>query len=92
MHRVSLWDSRVWDVIAFMLLLLRSRSVMSDSLWQSMDCSTSDSSVHGILQARILDWVTILFSRGSSRPKDRTQIPCIGRWILRTEPPGKPPL
>ena len=33
--------------------------------------------VPGILQARILKWVAISFSRGSSRPKDRTQVPCI---------------
>ena len=35
------------------------------------------SCVHGILQARILEWVTILFSRGSSRPRDRTWVSCI---------------
>ena len=38
-----------------------------------MDCSPPGSSVHGILQARILEWVAISFSRGSSRPRDRTQ-------------------
>ena len=36
------------------------------------DCSLSGSSVHGILLARILEWVTISFSRGSSRPKEQT--------------------
>ena len=35
-------------------------------------------SVHGIVQARILEWVTISFSRGSSRPRDRTPVSCIG--------------
>ena len=39
-----------------------------------MDCSPPSSSVHGILQARILAWVAISFSRGSPRPKDRTQV------------------
>ena len=39
-----------------------------------MDCSPRGSSVHGILQARILEWVAISFSRGSSRPRDRTQV------------------
>ena len=39
-----------------------------------MDCSSPGSSVHGILQARILEWVAISFSRGSFRPKDRTHI------------------
>ena len=46
---------------------------MSNSL-QSMDCSPLGSSVHGILQARILVWVVIPFSRGSSHPRDRTQV------------------
>ena len=47
------------------------------------------SSLHGILQARILQWVAISFSRGSSWPRDRTQVSCIvGRFF--TEPPGKP--
>ena len=38
-------------------------------LWDPMDCSLSDSSVHGILQARILEWVAIPFSRGSCWPR-----------------------
>ena len=42
------------------------------TLWDLMDCSPPDSSVHGILQVRILEWVAILFSRGSSQPRDRT--------------------
>ena len=42
-----------------------------------VDYSPPGSSVHGILQARILEWVAISFSRGSSRPKDRTQVSCI---------------
>ena len=45
---------------------------MSDSL-RPVDCSPPSSSVHGILQARILEWVAISFSRGSSQPRDRTQ-------------------
>ena len=47
-----------------------------------MDCSPPGSSVHGILQARILDCVAISFSRESSQPRDQTCVPCIGRWIL----------
>ena len=39
-----------------------------------MDCSPPDFSVHGILQARILEWIAISFSRGSSWPRDRTQV------------------
>ena len=50
------------------------------------------SSVHGIFQVRILDWVAISYSRGSSQPTDQTHISCvscIGRWILYHPPPGK---
>ena len=45
--------------------------------------SPPGSSVHGILQARTLAWVAIPFFRGSSRPRDRTQVPYIGKWILK---------
>ena len=41
------------------------------------DCSPPGSSIHGILQARILEWVAISFSKESSRPRDRTQVSCI---------------
>ena len=49
------------------------------------DCSPPGSSVHGILQARILEWVAISFSRGSSRPRDQTHasyVSCTGRQVL----------
>ena len=49
------------------------------------DCSPPGSSVHGILQARILEWVAISSSRGSSQPRDQTRVSCascIGRQIL----------
>ena len=56
-----------------------------------MDCSQPGSTVHGISQARILVWVAIPFSWGSSQHRDRTHGSCIGRWILYiTEPPEKP--
>ena len=37
-------------------------------------CDPKDYTVHGILQARILEWVAVLFSRGSSQPRDQTQV------------------
>ena len=47
-----------------------------------MDCSPQGSSVHGILQGRILEWVAISFSRESSQPRARTQVSCIaGRFF-----------
>ena len=48
------------------------------TLWDPMDCSLPGSSVHEILQARILEWVAISFSRGSSQPRDQTRVSCIG--------------
>ena len=47
------------------------------TLCDPMDCSLPGSSVHGILQVRILEWVAISFSRGSSQPRDWTQV----SWI-----------
>ena len=52
------------------------------TLCGSMDCSPTGYSVHGIFQARVLEWGAISFSRGSSRPRDRTPVSCIvGRYV-----------
>ena len=74
---------------------LRSHNVIPTVLYWScvlspfsrdpMDCSPPGSSVCGIPQARILEWVAISFSSGSSRPRNQTcvsYISCLGRWIL----------
>ena len=60
------------------------------TLCDPVDCSLPGFSIHGILQARILEWVTISFSRGSSRPRDQTWVSCIaGRgfnlWATRED-------
>ena len=47
------------------------------TLCNPINCSLPGSSVHGILQARILEWVAMPFSRGSSQPRDRTQVSCM---------------
>ena len=48
-----------------------------------MDCSLPGSSIHGVLQARILQWIAIPFSRGSSRSRNWTQVSCIaGRFFV----------
>ena len=62
-----------------------SHSVMSDSLWPY-----GLYIVHGILQARILEWVAFLFSRRSSQPRDQTQVSCIAggfftNWATRED-------
>ena len=52
------------------------------TLRNTMDCSLPGCSVHGILQAKILEWVAIFFSRESSRPRDRTRVSHIaGRFF-----------
>ena len=56
------------------------------TLCDPIDCSPAGSSVHGILQARILEWVAISFSRGSSKLGDQTQVSCIAGWFF-TNPP-----
>ena len=55
------------------------------TLGDPMDCSPPGSSVRGILQARILEWVAMPSSRGSSQPRDQTRvssISCVGKQIL----------
>ena len=57
-------------------------SLSHGGLWDPRDCIPPGSSVRGILQARILEWIAISCSKGSSGPRDRTHVFCIGRWIL----------
>ena len=60
------------------------------TLCDPMDCSLPGSSVYEILQARILKWVTILFSRESFQPRDQTRSPVLQVDSLPSEPAGKP--
>ena len=61
---------------------------MPDSLWPH-DCSPPGFSVHGILQARILEWIAITFSRGSSQPRIKPEFPALKADSLLSEPPEK---
>ena len=65
---------------------IHAKSLQStQTLWDPMDCSPTGSSVHGVLQARILEWVTMPSFRGSSQPRDGTfvsYVSCIGRQVL----------
>ena len=56
--------------------------------WDPKDCSPLGTSAHGISQARMLEWVAISFSRGSSQPRDRTHISCLAVGFFTTELPG----
>ena len=69
-----------WTALWWVLIKEVKRSELAQScttLCDPMDCSLSGSSVHGILQARILAWVAISSSRGSSQPRNRTQVSLI---------------
>ena len=77
---------------SFFLLVKLVVAQSCSALWEPMDCSPPGSSVHGIFQAKILEWVAISFSRGSSRPRDQTQVSYIaGRsftiWATKKPPP-----
>ena len=64
-------------------MLFFSLEGMSPTLCDPVDCSPPVSSVHGILQARLLEWVAISFSRGSSQPRNQTQVSCTaGRFFI----------
>ena len=93
------WDSPGKNTGVDCHFLLQSKKVKSKSevtqscptRSNSMDYSLPGSSVHGIFQARILEWVANSFSKGSSQPRDRTQLSCIaGRcfnlWVTMEAP------
>ena len=94
------WDSPGKNTGVDCHFLLQCMKVKSESevgqscptLFDPMDYSLSGSSVHGIFQARVLEWIAISFSRGSSQPRNRTWVSCIQADALLSEPPGKPPI
>ena len=60
------------------------------TLCDPMDCSLPGSSVHGIFQARVLEWGAISFSRGLHNPGSEPRSPALQADALQSEPPGKP--
>ena len=70
----------------FLVVLLLSQVQLFDPTY----CSPPDSSVHGISQARILEWVAMSSSKESSWPRDRTFVYCFAEGFFTIEPPGKP--
>ena len=82
-HGLSQASILEWVAISFSSACMHAKLLRSClTLCNPMDCSLSGFSVHGSLQARILEWVVIPFIRGSSQPRNRTQVSCIGRQIL----------
>ena len=79
-------ESRCVSLTSFMLACMLAKSLQSClTLCEPMDCSLPESSVHGILQVRILEWVAMPSSRGSSQPRDRSlvsYVSCFGRRVL----------
>ena len=79
------WSLNVLSPTADLVLVIQSCPTLCDPV----DCKPLGSSIHGILQARILEWVAMPSSRGSSLPWDRTWVSHIVGRFLTTEPPRK---
>ena len=77
-HGISQTAIVEWAAVSYSSpFLLVKESEVSQScltLCDPMDCSLPGFSVHGIFQARVLEWVAISFSKGSSQPRDQTQV------------------
>ena len=90
----SMWFQEVdaseggkWDICVCVCVCVCAQLCLT--LCDPMDCSPQVSSVHGILQARMLEWIAFSFSRGSSRPKDQTWVFCVsftGHWQVGSLP------
>ena len=86
----TIWHVRAsWTICSLCVCVLATQSC--PTLWDPMDCNPPGFSVHGILQACILEWIAMPSSRGASQPRDQTQISCIaGRlfsiWTTRLFP------
>ena len=87
---VNIWQKPLQHckVISLQLIKMKKKmcvcSVLQSclTLCDPVSYSPPGSSVHEIFQARLQQWCAISFSRGSSRPRDLTQVSCIGRWII----------
>ena len=79
------WRSTVYQAVSTFNMSYSMCSVLSYSVGSPVDYGPPGSSVLGIFQARMLEWVAISYSRGFSWPRNWTQVSCvscIGRWIL----------
>ena len=91
---ISLWVS-CWHSMLTMVTCTPACSVAQScpTLCNPMDCSPPGFSILGILQARILEWVAISSSRGSSQPRDQIHVSCVScipGEFFTSEAPGKP--
>ena len=77
----------LWPRVRFLAALWKVKVLVAQlcpTLWDPVDYSPPGSSVHGILLARILEWVAISFFRGSSRPRGWTQVSYIAEKAMAT--------
>ena len=74
--KFKVYNVMIWNIYTYSEKWKWSPSIMSDSC-DPTDCILPGFSFHGIFQARVLEWVAISFSRGSSRPRDQTQVSLI---------------
>ena len=91
LHDVGLWTNKLCSLLVIKVMDSLSSGFLSYSESEvkvevSQPCLTLcdpiDDTVHGLLQARILEWVAFPFSRGSSQPRDQTQVSCFaGRFF-----------
>ena len=79
----TIWTT--WE-FQYMYILCANLLQWCPTLCSPVDCSLPGSSVHGIFQAWILEWVVISFFKGSSQPRDQTRVSFIDRWILYHQP------
>ena len=91
-HLLVKTDNCFSPILCFWLVVVCLGAKSHLTLCNTVDCSLPGSSVHGISQAKILEWVLISFSRGSSQTRDQTWVSCLGGGFFITELPGKPPV
>ena len=82
------WNEYIYECVISILIsclvnyCLCSVAQLCQTLSDPMESSPPDSFVHGIFHTRILEWVAIFYSRGTSQPRNQICISCIDRWIL----------
>ena len=90
MRNVSTMLSRVLVLSMCPICVCVLIAQLCPTLCDPMDCSPPGPSVHGVLQARILEWVAIPSSRGSPQPEIESGSPTLKADPFQSEPPGKP--
>ena len=87
LHKLKMHSPRTIHILQEFVVVWSLNHVR---LCDCMDYSSPGSSVHRILQTRILEWVAVSFSRGSSRPKDQTRVSYIAGGLFTAESLGSP--